>query len=140
MLAERSAAQGDDEEYRAPDLQEQVASDEQLRTSIERGVDREGHEQAGKHQPDERHAHCEPIRLEPVRSPCGHVPGVEDRKFQDHGFGARPQIWTGFANTEEDCADAYIGKTTMLTGSGTGVVSHKRIGRLAASWRGTLQA
>jgi hypothetical protein len=55
-------------------------------------------------------------------------------------FFVTGKIWTGFANTEEDCADAYVGKTTMLTGSGTGVVSHKRIGRLAASWRGTLQA
>jgi hypothetical protein len=76
----------------APDLEERVAGDEQPRAVIEGVVDRDGHEQAGEHQPDERHAHGQRVRIEPVRPPRGHVPGVEDRKCRDDRLGAGAQI------------------------------------------------
>jgi hypothetical protein len=92
VLALRPSAHGHDEERRAPDLQEQVASDEQPRAPAERIVDRDGHEQAGEHQPHEQHTHRQPVRIEPVRTPRGHVPGVEDRERHDYRLGAGPQI------------------------------------------------
>jgi hypothetical protein len=92
VLALRPSAQGDDEECRPPDLQEQVASDEQPRAVAERVVDRDGHQEAREHQRDERRAHRQPVRLEPVRPPRGHVPGVEDRERQHRGLGARAQV------------------------------------------------
>lgn len=69
MLTERPAAQGHDQERRAPDLRDQVAGDEQPRAPVERVGDRDRHEQAGEHQPDEVQPHGQPVRLEPVRPP-----------------------------------------------------------------------
>jgi hypothetical protein len=92
VLALRPAAQGDDQKRRAPDLEEQVPGYEQPRAPVERVGDRDRHEQAGEHQPDEQNAHRQPVRVEPVRPPRGHVPGVDDRECQDHRLGARPQI------------------------------------------------
>ena len=51
MLALRPATQGRDEESSAPDLEKQVAADEQPPAVAECVVDRDGHEQAGEHQP-----------------------------------------------------------------------------------------
>jgi hypothetical protein len=92
VLALRPAAQGQDEERRAPDLEEQVARDEQPRPVGEGVVDRDGHQQAGEHQPDERHAHGQRVGLEPVRPPCRHVPGVEDREREDDRLDTGAQI------------------------------------------------
>jgi hypothetical protein len=92
VLPERPAPQRDDEERGADELKEQVTGDEQPRAAVERVGDRDRHEQAGEHQRDEQQAHRQPVRLEPVRPPGGHVPGVDDRQRQDHRLGARAQI------------------------------------------------
>jgi hypothetical protein len=52
VLAERPAAQGHDEEHRAPDLKEQIGSDEQPRPSTECLSNRNRHKKTDKHQPD----------------------------------------------------------------------------------------
>jgi hypothetical protein len=88
----RSPAQRDDEERRAPELKEQVAGDEQPRAAVERVGNRGRHEQAGKHQSDQQQLHRSPVGLEPVRSPRGHVPGVDDSERQNHGLDARAHV------------------------------------------------
>jgi hypothetical protein len=92
VLTLRPAAQGHDEEHAAADLEAQVAGDEQPRAVAEGVVDRDGHEQAGEHQPDEHQARGQRVRIEPVRPPRDHVPGVEDRERQDRRLGAGAQI------------------------------------------------
>jgi hypothetical protein len=92
VLAERPAPQRDDEEHRARDLQDQVARDEQPRPPVERVADRDRHEQAGEHQPDEQQAHGPAVGVEPVRPPGRHAPRVEDRERQDRRLGAGPQV------------------------------------------------
>ena len=92
MLALRPAAQGPDEERCADHLKQQVTGDEQPSAPAERVVDCDRHEQAGEHQPDEQHAHRQPIGVEPVRPPCGHVPGVVDGERQNRGLGTGPQV------------------------------------------------
>jgi hypothetical protein len=92
VRAERASPQCHDQEGRPPDLEEQVAGDEQPRAIAERVGDRDRHEQAREHQPDEQQPHRQPLRLEPVRSPRGHVPRVNDREGHDHRLRARPQI------------------------------------------------
>ena len=77
---------------RAPDLDEQVAGDEQPRAPVEGVGDRDRHEQAGEHQPDQQQPHRQPVRVEPVRPPRDHVPRVEDRERHDHRLGAGPQV------------------------------------------------
>ena len=68
-LTERAAAQDDDEKCRAPDLKEHVAGDEEPCAPVEGVADRDRHEQAGEHQPDEQQTHRQPVRIEPVRPP-----------------------------------------------------------------------
>jgi hypothetical protein len=92
MLALRPVAKGHDEKHAPAHLQKQVAGDEQPRAVAEGVLDRDGHEQAGEHQPDERHAHRQRVRIEPVRAPRDHVPGVEDGERQDDRLGARTEI------------------------------------------------
>ena len=92
MPAERSPAQGDDEEQRAPDLDQQVAGDEQPRAPVEGVGDRGRHEQAGEHQPDQQQPHRQPVRVEPVRPPRDHVPRVDDCERHDRRLGAGPQV------------------------------------------------
>jgi hypothetical protein len=67
VLPERPPAQGDDQERRAPELNEQIAGDEQPRAPVERVSDRDRHQQAREHQPDEQQAHRQPVRVQPVR-------------------------------------------------------------------------
>ena len=92
VLALGPPAQSDDQERRPPDLKEQVAGDEQPRAVVERVADRDRHEQAGEHQPDQQRSHRQAVGLEPVRPPRGHVPGVDDRERQDDRLRARAQI------------------------------------------------
>jgi hypothetical protein len=56
MLALRATAERQDEKRTAPELEQQVAGDEQPRAIVERVVDRDRHDQAREHQPDERGA------------------------------------------------------------------------------------
>jgi len=93
VLALRPSAQRHDEECRAPDLENQVAADEQPSTTAERVPDRDRREQAGEHQPDEHPAHRRAVRVEPVRAPGSHVPRVEDRERQDRRLGSGTQIY-----------------------------------------------
>ena len=92
VLAERAPAQGDDEEHRTPDLDEQVAGDEQPGALVEGVGDRGRHEQAGEHQPDQEQPHRQPVRVEPVRPPRDHVPRVDDRERHDRRLGGGPQV------------------------------------------------
>jgi hypothetical protein len=92
VLAEWPPTQGDDHERRAPDLNQQVAGDEQPRAPVEGVGDRDGHQQAGEHQPDQERPHGQPVRVEPVRPPGGVRPGVDDRQRQDRRLGTSPQV------------------------------------------------
>jgi hypothetical protein len=88
VLALRPAAKRHNQKHTSADLEEQVAADKQPGPISEGVGDRHRHEQTGEHQADERQAHDQRIRIQPVRPPRDHVPGVENRERDDHRLGA----------------------------------------------------